>query len=88
MSEVAHIASLVTAVVAVVALIGGYVQFVPRTWLLPSVEFDADFTRLCDDREGGICEVACLITNTGANLLVVPGSGAACPTASPLTGDG
>lgn len=71
MSKIGEIASLVTAVAAVSALAAGYVQFVLRRWLLPSVEFDVDFT--CFNGEAGhmIGEVACLIKNTGSNMLLV-----------------
>src|SRR5215469_14068426 len=73
MSEIGEIAALVTAVAAVCALAAGYVQFVLRRWLLPSVEFDVEFT--CFNGEPGhvIGEVACLIKNTGSNMLLVTG---------------
>jgi hypothetical protein len=69
----ADIASLITAVVALGALVAGYVQFVLRRWLLPSVEFDVDFTGFSGEPAYVIGEVACIIKNTGSNMLLVTG---------------
>lgn len=71
MSETGDIAAGVTALAAVGALVAGYVQFVLRKWLLPSVEFDVDFTAFCPDHGHVLGEVACVVTNTGSNMLVV-----------------
>ena len=73
MSEIGPIAALITAVAAIVAVVAGYVQFVLRRWLLPSVEFDVDYTPLCQDSGHEIGEVACRIKNTGSNIVVVTG---------------
>jgi hypothetical protein len=86
MSEIGDIAALVTAVAAVVALVAGYVQFVLRRWLLPSVEFDVDYTYFCEDAGHAIGEVACLIKNAGSNMLVV--TGVRCRMSYRLPGEG
>ena len=60
------VAAIITAVAALVALIGGYVQFVLRRVLLPCIEFDVEFSildRSTPDQLVG--EVLCKIRNVG-----------------------
>src|SRR5262245_60359864 len=64
-------ASLVTAIAAVTAVAGGYVQFVLKPSFLPSAEFDVDFVPLLRDHEHLYGEVGLVIKNVGSNTLVV-----------------
>ena len=57
-----NIAPDIVAIVALLALIGGYFQFVLRRSLLPCIEFDAEFfvlSRSAQDESVG--EVVCSI---------------------------
>jgi hypothetical protein len=64
-----ELAAVVTAVAAVTAVIGGYVQFVLRRAVFPCVEFDVDFTLLRTDAEQKIGDIVLTIKNVG------PGAG-------------
>jgi hypothetical protein len=60
------VAAVVTAAVAVLALIGGYVQFVLKRALLPCIEFDVKFSilnRSASDQPVG--DILCRIRNEG-----------------------
>jgi hypothetical protein len=60
------IPAIITATIAFLALIGGYVQFVLRRALLPCIEFDVEFLPL--SRSGWdqpIGEILCRIRNEG-----------------------
>lgn len=71
MTIVSAIASLVTATVALVALIGGYVQFVLRRSLLPAIEFDVEFGALDRGPTQLVGEVRLVVRNLGANTLIL-----------------
>lgn len=61
-----EIAAVITAAVAILALIGGYVQFVLKRALLPCIEFDVEFSTLnhtASDQSVG--EILCRIRNEG-----------------------
>jgi hypothetical protein len=65
------VAAIVTSVVAVIALGGGYVQFVLRRSGLGYVEFDVEFT---DHHRGPahlIGELALVIKNVGSSMVIV-----------------
>jgi hypothetical protein len=64
-----EVASVVTAVAAVTALIGGYLQFILRRAVLPSVEFDVDFVVLRIDAAQKIGDIVLTVKNVG------PGAG-------------
>jgi hypothetical protein len=64
------IAAIVTAVVAVVALGGGYVQFVLRRSGLGYVEFDVEFTTLHRGATRLIGEIVCVIKNVGSSMVI------------------
>jgi hypothetical protein len=61
----------ITAIAAVLALLGSYVQFVLKPSVLPSAEFDVDFASLYRDSEHLYGEVAVVMKNVGSNTLVV-----------------
>jgi len=65
------IAAIVTALVAVIALGGGYVQFVLRRSGLGYVEFDVAFTSLHRGATHLIGEIACVIENVGSSMVIV-----------------
>lgn len=59
------LAAIITATVALVALVGGYVQFVVRRALLPCIEFDVEFSTLSCSSGQSVGEVLCKIRNEG-----------------------
>jgi|SRR5215831_12081429 len=64
-----NIAPVIVAIVALLALIGGYFQFVLRRSLLPCIEFDVEFfvlSRSAQDESVG--EVVCCIKNVGPGV--------------------
>lgn len=64
-----NIAPIIAAIVALLALIGGYFQFVLRRSLLPCIEFDVEFfvlSRSAQDESVG--EVVCSIKNVGPGV--------------------
>jgi hypothetical protein len=65
------VAAIVTAVVALVALAGGYVQFVLRRSGLGYVEFDVEFTDHHRGPANLIGELAFVINNVGSSMVVV-----------------
>lgn len=65
------IAAIVTAVVAFVALAGGYVQFVLRRSGLGYVEFDIELTNHHRGPTQLIAEIACVIKNVGSSMVIV-----------------
>jgi hypothetical protein len=69
--SVGDIAAIVTAAVAVVALGGGYVQFVLRRSGLGYVEFDVEFTSLHRGKTSLIGEIVCVIKNVGSSMVIV-----------------
>jgi hypothetical protein len=69
MSSWKDAASVVTAAVAVIALIAGYVKFVLQRAILPCVEFDVNFSALRSGAERHQCEIVLTVKNVG------PGSG-------------
>jgi len=71
MSSAGAIAAIVTAMAAVLAVGGGYVQFVLKRSLLPSVEFDVDFEMHHSGSTQLIGEVSCVIKNLGSSMLIV-----------------
>lgn len=63
------IASIITAVVALAALAGGYIQFVLRRTIHPCIEFDVEFSRL--DRHASdqvVGDIICRIRNEGPGV--------------------
>ncbi|MFE2288988.1 hypothetical protein ACFXDJ_33065 [Streptomyces sp. NPDC059443] len=66
-----EVATVITAVVALFAVCGGYVQFVLRRSLLPCVEFDVEFALLHRGPSQTVGEVACIVRNVGPNMAVV-----------------
>ena len=64
-----ELAAVVTAVVAVTALISGYAQFVLRRIVLPCVEFDVDFIALRFDAAQKTGDMVLTVKNVG------PGAG-------------
>jgi hypothetical protein len=64
-----EVAAVVTAVAAVTALAGGYVQFVLRRAVFPCVEFDVDFIVLRIDAVQKIGDIVLTVRNVG------PGAG-------------
>jgi len=71
MTVVSAVASLVTATVALVALIGGYIQFVLRRSLLPAIEFDVEFVTLHRNATQLIGVPTLVIRNLGSNTLIL-----------------
>jgi hypothetical protein len=71
MSIAGDVASVVTATVALLVVVGGYVQFVPKRSSLPCVEFDVDFTTQYRGSKQIVGEVSCMIRNVGSSMLVV-----------------
>ena len=69
MSRWSEVASVVTAIAAVTALVAGYVQFVLRRAVFPCVEFDLDFILLRADTAQKIGDIVLIVKNVG------PGSG-------------
>jgi hypothetical protein len=65
------IAGIVTAAVALIALGGGYVQFVLRRSGLGYVEFDVDLTSHHRGPTQLIAELACVIKNVGSSMVIV-----------------
>jgi hypothetical protein len=65
------IAAIVTAVVALVALGGGYVQFVLRRSGLGYVEFDVEFTNHHRGPTQLIAEIVCVFKNVGSSMVIV-----------------
>lgn len=65
------VAEIVTAVVAVVALGAGYVQFVLRRSGLGYVEFDVEFADHDRGPEHLIGELAIVIKNVGSSMVIV-----------------
>jgi hypothetical protein len=65
------IAAIVTALVAVLALFGGYVQFVLRRSGLGYVEFDVELTDLHRGQTSLLTEVDCVIRNVGTSMVIV-----------------
>ena len=51
-----EVASIVTAIAAVTAVVGGYVQFVLRRAVFPCVEFDVDLVLLRSDAAQKVVE--------------------------------
>ncbi|MFF0001791.1 hypothetical protein [Streptomyces avermitilis] len=66
-----EVATVITAVVALFAVCGGYVQFVLKRSLLPCVEFDVEFALLHRGPSQAVGEVACTVRNVGPNMAVV-----------------
>jgi hypothetical protein len=71
MTTLDAVASLVTAIVALIALIAGYIQFVVRRALLPAVEFDVEFAVTHRGPTQLIGEPTLVIRNVGTNTLIV-----------------
>ena len=65
------IAAIVGAVAGVLALAGGYVQFVLRRSGLGQVEFDVELTNHHRGPTQLIVEIACVIKNLGSNMVIV-----------------
>src|ERR1051326_7101534 len=70
-SAMGEVATIITAVVALLAVCGGYVQFVLRRALLPCVEFDVEFALLHRGGSQAVGEAACVVRNVGPNMAVV-----------------
>jgi len=64
-------ATVVAAAVTVLAVLGGYVQFVLKRSLLPCVEFDVDFALLRRGEAQAVGDVSCVVRNVGTNMAVV-----------------
>jgi hypothetical protein len=63
------VATIITAVTALVALTGGYVQFVLRRALMPCIEFDVEFSTLNRSASNEpVGEVLCRIRNQGPGV--------------------
>ncbi|WP_405927304.1 hypothetical protein [Streptomyces sp. NBC_00035] len=71
MSVLGEVATVITAIVALFAVCGGYVQFVLKRSLLPCVEFDVEFALLHRGPSQAVGEVACVVRNVGPNMAVV-----------------
>jgi hypothetical protein len=69
MSSLKDASSVVTAAVAVIALIAGYLKFVLQRAVLPCVDFDVNFSALRSAAERHQCEIVLTVKNVG------PGSG-------------
>ena len=69
MSSWKDVASIVTAAVAVMALISGYLKFVLQRAVLPCVDFDVEFSALRTGARTHECEIMLTVKNVG------PGSG-------------
>jgi hypothetical protein len=69
--DASGLGSLIAATAAVLALIGGYIQFVLKRSILPSLQFDTDFKVHGMGPKSTIGEVACTVTNTGTNIGVI-----------------
>jgi hypothetical protein len=67
----ADVAAIVTAVVALLALAGGYVQFVLRRTGLGQLEFDVELTKHSPGPKEQIAEIVFVIKNLGANMVIV-----------------
>ena len=65
------VAGIITAGVALVALVGGYVQFVLRRSGLGYVEFDVEFTNHYRGETQSIGELEFVIKNLGSSMVVV-----------------
>jgi hypothetical protein len=65
------IAAIVSIAVAILALAGGYVQFVLRRTGLGQVEFDVELTNHHRGPTQLIAEIACVMTNLGSNMVIV-----------------
>ena len=65
MALVGDISQTVTAVAAVTALAGGYVQFVLKRSLLPCIEFEVRFKTLHRGSSQSIGEISYMIKNVG-----------------------
>jgi hypothetical protein len=65
------IAGIITAAVALIALGGGYIQFVLRRSGLGYVEFDVEFTNHHRDQTQSIGELEFVIKNVGSSMVVV-----------------
>jgi hypothetical protein len=64
-----NVAPIIVAIVAFLALIGGYFQFVLRGSLLPCIEFDVEFFVLSRSAQGeSVGEVVCSIKNVGPGV--------------------
>ena len=61
-----NFAVIITAAAALLALAGGYVQFVVRRALLPCIEFDVEFLTLIRSvSDQSVGEILCRIRNQG-----------------------
>jgi len=65
------VTAIITAVVAVVALVGGYVQFVLRRSGVGYIEFDVEYTAHHHGRAGLIGELEFVIRNVGSSMVVL-----------------
>jgi hypothetical protein len=73
MSSLGDVASIITAAAAVTAVVGGYVQFVLKRSVLPSAQFDVEFTPYVRGTVQLVGELALVFKNVGDNTLIVTG---------------
>jgi hypothetical protein len=73
LSGLSDAATSVTAVTAVTAVAGGYVQFVLKRSVLPSAQFDIQFTPYVRGESQLVGEVELVFKNVGSTMLVVTG---------------
>ena len=73
MNGLSDAAAIVTAVAAAAAVAAGYVQFVLKRSVLPSAEFDVQFTPYVRGDVQLVGEVELIFKNVGSNMLVVTG---------------
>jgi hypothetical protein len=73
MAALGDAATLVIAVTAAVVAAAGYVQFVLKRSVLPSAEFDVQFSAYARGRDQLIGEVDLVFRNAGTSILIVSG---------------
>jgi hypothetical protein len=71
MSGLSDAAAVVTAATAVVAVAGSYVQFVLKRLVLPSAQFDVEFTPYVRGSSQLVGEVTLVFKNVGSTTLIV-----------------
>jgi hypothetical protein len=65
------IAAIVSAVVALLVLLGGYVGFVLGRTVMGQVEFDVELMNHHRGPKQLIAEIACVLRNLGPNMVIV-----------------
>lgn len=73
MGALGNVAAIVAAVTALAVAAGGYIQFVLKRSVLPSAEFDVDFTAYARGDTQLIGEMDLIFRNAGTTTLIVTG---------------